>query len=182
MFATALRCSPTQVSTKNIAADSLVRPTALPSYNNPPFTITTSNNRKQNIFNDNINQRKQSQLIASIECSRLSQSTSRMPSIVECEIDNIHPQCSLETTTCIREQRVVPVQFKVRISDEYGRRINSIESPGSDLFDAFEQEDDDTVKASNAFRCRNLDSEYTTQICRKCGHGKKNGQHLMSFE
>lgn len=40
-----------------------------------------------------------------------------------------------ETTESMRTMTVPVSKIKLRISDEWGRRINSIESPGSDLFD-----------------------------------------------
>lgn len=77
--------------------------------------------------------------------------------------------------------------FKVRISDEWGRRINSIESPGSDFF-----EDYDAMGVAGWGGADNLEEAFglgssgsgraEKQCCAKCSHScDSNGALKLQF-
>lgn len=152
------------------------RPTALSSFNTQPFTINTLLERK-------------TYQIYSNDCLRSSQQKFQMPAIVELDAENPPPH--IHTKTIHLTKCMVPFQFKLRISDEFGRRINSIDSPGSDLFDEFEKEDDKNQSSKDAFRSMNNwnveekeipnVNQSNTECCRKCGHGIKR-QFSTCFE
>lgn len=92
--------------------------------------------------------------------------------------------------------------FKVRISDEWGRRINSIDSPGSDFFDdtATDEQIVEEGGEEDAFGLGRLehsangsddddDNEHWQKCCSKCNHRCQTGgseplklQFSSSFE
>lgn len=74
-------------------------------------------------------------------------------------------------------------KIKVRISDDRGRRINSIGSPDSDLFDdILPDQDVDDLNSIDAYVVTGTENVISDFKCQKCGHARLPMQFSTTFE